>query len=345
MGKVALITGITGQDGAYLSRLLLDKGYTVHGTFRRTASSLNLWRMDELGIRDQVDYLPLEMTEFANIMRVVDRIQPDEIYNLAAQSFVHDSFEQPLYTSTVNGMAVVYFLEVIREQCPGVRLYQASSSELFGKAVATPQTETTPFYPRSPYAVAKLFAHWMVVNYREAYGLHASAGILFNHESPLRGLGFVTRKITAGLARIRLGRQEALELGNLEARRDWGYAGDFVEGIWRMVQQERPGDYVLATGRTHSVRELVTLAAACAGFDLAWEGDGVATRGIDRASGRTLVRINPALFRPTEVGEMTGDARLARAILGWTPRVTFEELVESMVKADLDRAGRGEIVN
>ncbi|MBF0426483.1 MAG: GDP-mannose 4,6-dehydratase, partial [Magnetococcales bacterium] len=326
MDKVALITGITGQDGAYLARLLLEKGYRVHGACRRS-SSLNLWRLEALGIREQVHYVPLELTEFTNILRVIEKVKPDEIYNLAAQSFVQVAFEQPLYTSLVTGVAVLHFLETIRTVNPAIRFYQASTSELYGKVAEIPQTERTPFYPRSPYAVAKLYAHWMVVNYRESYNLHASAGILFNHESPLRGMEFVTRKITAGFAHICHGRQEHLELGNLDAQRDWGFAGDYVEGMWRMLQQGQPGDYVLATGSQYSVRHFVEVAGRAAGYDIVWEGEGVDTRGRDRESGRTLVRINPEFYRPAEVDQLCGSPELARKVLGWQPRMTLDQLI------------------
>ncbi|MBF0135353.1 MAG: GDP-mannose 4,6-dehydratase [Magnetococcus sp. DMHC-1] len=343
MSKVALITGITGQDGAYLAKLLLEKNYSVFGACRRS-SSLNLWRLEELGIKDQVHYVPLELTEFTNILRVIEKVKPDEIYNLAAQSFVHVSFEQPLYTSMVSGMAVLHFLEIIREVNPKIRFYQASTSELYGKVVEIPQSETTPFYPRSPYAVAKLFAHWMVVNYRESYNLHASAGILFNHESPLRGMEFVTRKITAGLARIRHGQQDHLELGNLDALRDWGFAGDYVEGMWRMLQQPQPQDYVLAMGKNNSVREFVEIASRAAGFDLVWEGSEVNTLGRDRKSGRVLVRVNPEFYRPAEVDQLCGNPERARTQMGWHPQVNLTQLVEMMVRADIDRAAQSRIM-
>ncbi|MBF0176247.1 MAG: GDP-mannose 4,6-dehydratase [Magnetococcales bacterium] len=342
MSKVALITGITGQDGAYLAKLLLEKGYAVHGACRRS-SSLNLWRLEALGIQDQVNYVPLELTEFTNILRVIEKVKPDEIYNLAAQSFVHVAFELPHYTSMVSGMAVLNFLEIIREVNPWIRFYQASTSEMFGQVVEIPQTENTPFYPRSPYAVAKLFAHWMVVNYREAYNLHASSGILFNHESPLRGMEFVTRKITAGLARIRHGQQDLLELGNLDALRDWGFAGDYVEGMWRMLQQEKPQDYILAMGSNNSVREFVEIAGQAVGFDLIWEGSGAETLGRDRKSGRVLVRVNPEFYRPAEVEQLCGNPARAKADMGWQPKVDLKGLVEMMVHADMDRAARGRI--
>ena len=278
VAKVALITGITGQDGAYLAKLLLDKGYKVFGAHRRTAS-LNLWRMKELGIADEVNLVPVDLLEYSNIQRTLDKVKPDEVYNLAAQSFVALSFEQPIYTGDVDGLGVVRLLDVIRMVNPEMRFYQASTSEMFGKVQAIPQNENTPFYPRSPYGAAKLYAHWITINYREAYDMHNSCGILFNHESPLRGLEFVTRKITAGLAQIKHGRKSPLELGNLDAKRDWGFAGDYVEGMWMMLQQPHGDDYVLATGEAHSVREFVEVAAGAAGFDIAWEGEGEKAQG------------------------------------------------------------------
>src|SRR5512143_17324 len=274
MARTALVTGITGQDGAYLSRLLLDKGYRVFGAYRRGAS-LNLWRLNELGISEaDISFIPFELLEYANLRRAIAEVEPDEIYNLGAQSFVGISFEQPLFTTDVNALGVTRMLEAIREVNPAIKFYQASTSEMFGKVQAVPQNEKTPFYPRSPYAVAKLFAHWMTVNYRESHDLFACSGILFNHESPLRGIEFVTRKITCGLARIHEGLQDVVELGNLDAKRDWGFAGDYVEGMWHMLQQPEPDDYVLATGTTTNVRSFCDLAAAAAGFDLTWEGEG-----------------------------------------------------------------------
>ena len=286
MARRALITGITGQDGAYLAKLLLEKGYEVVGSMRRTTISDPI-RLMELGIAGDVELCDIDLFEFSNIARALERVKPDEIYNLAAQSFVSLSFEQPLYTSEIDGLGVARLLEAIRAVVPSVRYYQASTSEMFGKAQQVPQSETTPFYPRSPYAVAKLYAHWMTVNYRESYGLHATSGILFNHESPLRGREFVTRKITHGLARVRAGELGRLDLGNLDAQRDWGFAGDYVDGMWRMLQQENPSDYVLATGRTTSVRRFVEMAAAAAGFTLAWQGRGLDEVG--RASCRERV--------------------------------------------------------
>lgn len=337
MAKTALITGITGQDGAYLAKLLLEKGYAVFGAYRRTAS-VNLWRLEELGISAQVKLVPLDLLEFSNIVRTLEKTQPDEIYNLAAQSFVALSFEQPLYTGDVDALGVARLLEAIRMINPKVRFYQASTSEMFGKVQETPQTERTPFYPRSPYGVAKLYGHWMTVNYRESYGMFACSGILFNHESPLRGLDFVTRKITASMARIRHGQQEVLELGNLEAQRDWGFAGDYVEGMWQMLQQPEADDFLLATGITHSVRSFVEWAAVGAGFDLRWEGKDETTKGIDSKTGKVIVRVNPEYYRPAEVDLLVGNPAKAKAKLGWEPRVKVDQLVSMMVKADLERA-------
>jgi GDPmannose 4,6-dehydratase len=344
MAGTALITGITGQDGAYLSRLLLDKGYRVVGAFRRGAS-LNLWRLNELGVNEgDIEFLPFELLEYANLRRGIEKAAPDEIYNLGAQSFVEVSFEQPLFTADVNALGVTRMLEVLREVNPGIKFYQASTSEMYGKVRAVPQNELTPFYPRSPYAVAKLYAHWITVNYRESYNLFACCGILFNHESPLRGIEFVTRKITAGLARIREGQQDVLELGNLDAKRDWGFAGDYVEGMWRMLQQQGPDDYVLATGTTTSVRSFCELAAAAFGFQLAWEGEGQATKGIDRRSGKTIIRVNAKCYRPAEVDLLIGDATKAREKLGWTSHVALPRLVETMVEADLGRVRAGQML-
>lgn len=341
--KTALITGVLGQDGAYLSKLLLDKGYTVWGAFRRSAS-LNDWRLRRLGVHDRVKLIPFELLEFSNIVRVLQSVQPDEVYNLAAQSFVGVSFEQPIFTADVDGVGVVRLLEAIRVVKPEARFYQASTSEMFGKIQEPRQSETTPFYPRSPYGVAKLYAHWMTVNYREAFGAHASSGILFNHESPLRGIEFVTRKITSTLVRIRRGEAELLELGNMDAKRDWGFAGEYVDGMWRMLQQDTPDDYVLATGRTETVRNFVRLAGRAAGFDLEFEGEGIEEVGIDRASGRTLIRVNPQFFRPAEVEVLVGDASKAREALGWRTSVGLEDLAEMMIRADSDALARGEVL-
>jgi GDPmannose 4,6-dehydratase len=340
MPKTALITGISGQDGAYLAKVLLDRGYRVVGAYRRT-SGINVGRLVELGVAEQVELIDLELLEESNLRRALEKVKPDEIYNLAAQSFVGLSFEVPIYTSEIDALGVLRLLEAMRDACPDARFYQASTSEMFGKVQETPQTERTPFYPRSPYGVAKLFAHWSVVNYREAHGLFATSGILFNHESPLRGQEFVTRKATLGLARVALGKQDVLQVGNLDAKRDWGFAGDYVEGMWRMLQQEHPGDYVLATGRTTPVREFVDRAAAAFGFDLEWSSDGEDARGIDKRSGRTIVAVDPRYFRPAEVDLLIGDATKAKADLGWVPSTSLEQLIEMMVKADYDRVKTG----
>ncbi len=341
--KSALITGITGQDGAYLAELLLSKGYVVHGLKRRS-SSFNTSRIDHLlaGPHANGAALSLEygdMTDSTNLMRLIGKIRPDEIYNLAAQSHVAVSFETPEYTANADALGALRVLEAIRVLGlqATTRFYQASTSELYGKAQETPQRETTPFYPRSPYGVAKLYAYWATVNYREAFGLHASNGILFNHESPLRGETFVTRKITRAVAAIEAGLQERLYLGNLDAQRDWGHARDYVEGMWRMVQQDEPDDYVLATGETHSVRRFVEQAFACAGRTLLWRGVGVEEQGVCAASGKVLVSVDPRYFRPAEVDLLIGDPSKARARLGWTHTVKFPELVREMVEADMAR--------
>jgi GDPmannose 4,6-dehydratase len=340
VAKTALITGINGQDGAYLARLLLEKGYRVAGGVRRS-SLRNLGRLEELGIAGQVELIDLDLFETTNILRAMDRLRPDEVYNLAAQSFVAVSFEQPLYTAEIDALGPVRLLEALRQQGGGVRFYQASTSEMFGKAQASPQDETTPFYPRSPYGAAKLYAHWMTVNYRESYGLHASSGLLFNHESPLRGIEFVTRKITHTLARVKHGQAPVLRLGNLDARRDWGFAGDYVRGMWQMLQQPQPGDYVLATGETRTVREFVECAAAPLGFDIAWQGRAEQETGTDRRSGRRIVEVDPAFYRPAEVDVLVGDSSRARARLGWAPLVDFAALVAMMAEADERRVRDG----
>ena len=342
MSKKALITGATGQDGGYLAKLLLEQGYEVYGTYRRSAST-NLWRLEELGIADQIKLVSFDLLEYSNIRRVIEKVQPDEFYNLAAQSFVATSFEQPLYTADVDGLGVTRILESIRDVNPQIRFYQASTSEMFGLVQQTPQSEKTPFYPRSPYGVAKLYAHWMTVNYRESYQMHASSGILFNHESPMRGQEFVTRKITTSFARIKHGLQQTLELGNLDALRDWGFAGDFVEGMWLMLQQPTADDYVLATGVTTKVRDFVQTAASVAGFELEWQGSGVDEIGIDSKSGQTLVKINPDFYRPAEVELLLGDPSKAKTSLGWNPKVKLPELVQMMVEADLNRVGQNQL--
>lgn len=341
--KRALITGIMGQDGAYLAKLLLEKGYEVYGAYRRSAT-LNDWRLRRLGIAHKLHLAPFELLEFSNMVRTIDSVQPDELYNLAAQSFVGVSFEQPIFTANVNALGVCRMLEAVRMAHPECRIYQASSSEMFGKTQEPTQSEKTAFYPRSPYGVAKLFGHWITVNYRESFNLHASSGVLFNHESPLRGIEFVTRKVTSTMARMREETDLVLELGNMEAKRDWGFAGDYVRGIWLMLQQDQADDYVLATGRTEPVRRFVSLAARAIGFELEWEGKGVNEIGRDRKTGRLLVKVNPKFFRPTEVDVLTGDASKARTTLDWTPTVDLEGLAEMMAKADVDALSRGEIL-
>jgi GDPmannose 4,6-dehydratase len=340
-GRVALITGVTGQDGAYLAELLLAKGYTVHGTKRRS-SSFNTERVDHLFHDPHETGVPFllhygDMTDATNLIRIIQETQPDEIYNLAAQSHVLVSFETPEYTANADALGTLRVLEAIRilGMEKRVKFYQASTSELYGKVREVPQRETTPFYPRSPYGAAKLYAYWITVNYREAYGIHASNGILFNHEGPTRGETFVTRKISRAVAAIELGFQEKLYLGNLDARRDWGHARDFVEGMWLIVQQPEPDDYVLATGESHSVREFVEKAFARAGRRIEWKGTGKAERGIDAATGKVLVEIDPDYFRPTEVEYLIGDPSKARQKLGWRHKVSFDQLVEEMVDADL----------
>ena len=340
MSKKALITGITGQDGAYLAKFLVEKDYQVYGAVRRSAS-LNLARLAALDVAEHVTFINYDANELSNIMRVLEQTQPDEIYNLAAQSFVQASFEQPLYTAQISGVGTMRLLEAMRTLKMQARFYQASTSEMFGHVRETPQTEMTPFYPRSPYGVAKLFAHWSVVNYREAFNMHASSGILFNHESPLRGMEFVTRKITSQLAKLACGDEGVLELGNLDAQRDWGYAPDYVKAMWLMMQQDQPDDYVIATGQTHSVRAFLEHAAKVMGFELVWEGEGLKERGLDRQSGRLLVKINPDFFRPAEVDILIGDASKATKKLGWQPEMSFEALVTCMAEADLKRAQEG----
>ena len=336
MQKVALITGISGQDGAYLARLLVEKGYRVIGAVRRSSRhSAVLPRLEYLGISDHVELMDFELSEFSNIVRVVQTEKLHEIYNLGAQSFVGTSWEQPLTTTDVNANGVLRLLEAIRTFSPDTRFYQASTSEMFG-AIHAPQRESTPFYPRSPYGVAKLFGHWITKNYRESFGLHACSGILFNHESPLRGQEFVTRKISLAMARITQGKQNILELGNLDAKRDWGFAGDYVEGMWRMLNAETPDDYVLATGETHTIRDFVNLASEHLGMSIEWEGEGVEEQGFEKKSGKVIVRVNPKFFRPAEVHLLLGDPMRAESELGWTRSVGISDLAHMMVKRDYD---------
>lgn len=338
----AIITGVTGQDGAYLARLLLEKNYQVYGTYRRT-SSVNFWRIQELGIEKHpnLHLVEYDLTDPSASIRLVDKIQPDEIYNLAAQSFVGVSFAQPLATAQITGLGPVHLLEAIRIVNPKIKFYQASTSELYGLVQQIPQTETTPFYPRSPYGAAKLYAHWMTINYRESYNLFAACGILFNHESPLRGQEFVTRKITDSVAKIKLGKQDDLKLGNMDAKRDWGYAADYVDGMYRMLQASQPDSYVLATNRTETVRDFVTMAFKAVNIQLDWRGEAAQEIAVDVTTGKTLVRVNPDFYRPAEVELLVGDPAKAKQDLGWEPKTTLEELCAMMVAADLRRNERG----
>lgn len=340
--KKAIITGITGQDGAYLAELLLAKGYEVYGTYRRT-SSVNFWRIDELGIsgHPNLHLVEYDLTDLSSSIRLVQSSGATEIYNLAAQSFVGVSFEQPITTAEITGIGAVNLLEAIRIVNPSIRFYQASTSEMFGKVQAIPQIESTPFYPRSPYAAAKLYAHWMTVNYREGYDIFASSGILFNHESPLRGREFVTRKITDSLAKIKLGQLDILELGNIDAKRDWGYAKDYVEGMWRILQAEKSDTYVLATNRTETVRDFVSMAAKAADLKLEWDGKDENEVGINAETGKKIVSINPKYYRPAEVELLIGNPEKAKKDLGWEPKTTLEELCQMMVEADIRRNKAG----
>ncbi|MBV5338213.1 MAG: GDP-mannose 4,6-dehydratase [Deltaproteobacteria bacterium] len=339
---IAIITGITGQDGAYLAQLLLEKNYKVYGTYRRTAST-NFWRIDELGIKNHPNFhlVEYDLTDLASSIRLLQKTEACEVYNLAAQSFVAVSFDQPMTTAQITGLGALNLLEAIRIVNPKIRFYQASTSEMFGKVQEIPQTEKTPFYPRSPYSVAKLYAHWMTINYRESYNIFGTSGILFNHESPLRGLEFVTRKITDAVARIKLGKQDYVELGNLDAKRDWGYAKDYVEGMWRMLQTDVPDAYVLATGRTESVRDFVRMAFKAVGMELEFKGQGENEIAMEVGSGKEVVRINPKFYRPTEVELLIGNPEKAKKELGWESTTTLEELCAMMVEADLQRVMKG----
>ena len=338
----AIVTGITGQDGAYLAMLLLEKGYKVYGTYRRT-SSVNFWRVEELGILDNpnLQLLEYDLTDLGSNIRLLEKIKPDEFYNLAAQSFVGVSFEQPIATANITGLGPVNILEAIRIVNPKVRFYQASTSEMFGHVQEIPQKESTPFYPRSPYGVAKLYAHWMTINYRESYNIFASSGILFNHESPLRGREFVTRKITDSVAKIKLGKLDCLELGNLDAKRDWGFAKEYVEGMWRMLQVDEPDTFVLATNRTETVRDFVEMAFKSAGINIAFSGEAESEVAVDTDTGKIVMSINPKFYRPAEVELLIGDPAKAKAKLGWEPKATLAELCQMMVKADLRRNDAG----
>lgn len=338
MSKTAIVTGISGQDGAYLAENLLNRGYTVYGTYRRT-SSVNFWRLEELGVSDHpsLKLVEYDLTDMGSAIRLLDKSGATELYNLAAQSFVGVSFDQPLATAQITGIGAAYLLEAIRVVNPKVRFYQASTSEMFGKVQAIPQKEDTPFYPRSPYGVAKLYAHWLAVNYRESYDIFASSGILFNHESPLRGREFVTRKITDTVAKIHLGKADVLELGNLDAKRDWGYAKDYVEGMYRMLQHSQSDTYVLATNRTETVRDFVEMAFKHVDVTIVWSGNDENEKGIDAVSGKTIVRVNPQFYRPAEVDLLIGDPAKAKADLDWEPETTLEQLCALMVQADLRR--------
>jgi GDPmannose 4,6-dehydratase len=340
--RVAIITGVTGQDGAYLAQLLLDKGYTVYGTYRRT-SSVNFWRIDELGIQNhaKLNLVEYDLTDLGSNIALVQKVQPDENYNLPAQRFVGVSYDQPTTTAHITGIGALNLLEAIRLVDPKIRFYQASTSEMFGKVQAIPQVEDTPFYPRSPYGVAKLYAHWMTVNYRESYNIFGSSGILFNHESPLRGREFVTRKITDSVAKIKLGKLECLELGNIDAKRDWGYAKEYVEGMWRILQAEEPDTFVLATNLTETVRDFVRMAFKGAGITVDFKGSEEKEIAIDTANGKTVMRINPKFYRPAEVELLIGNPAKAKAILGWEPKTTLEQLCQMMVEADLRRNKAG----
>lgn len=340
--KNVVITGVTGQDGAYLAELLLERGYNVFGTFRRT-SSVNFWRLDELGVSNHpnLKLVEYDLTDLSSSIRLLESTEATEVYNLAAQSFVGVSFDQPITTGEITGLGPLHLLEAIRIVNSKIRFYQASTSEMFGKVQEIPQVESTPFYPRSPYGVAKLYAHWMTINYRESYDIFGCSGILFNHESPLRGREFVTRKITDGMAKIQLGLLDCLELGNLDAKRDWGFAKEYVEGMWRMLQADKPDTYVLATNRTETVRDFVSMAAKAAGFDLVFSGQNESEIGVDRNTGKTIVRVNPKFYRPAEVELLIGNPEKAKRELGWEPKVTLEQLCRMMVEADLIRNKAG----
>lgn len=340
--NTAIITGITGQDGAYLAELLLSKGYEVYGAYRRTAST-NFWRVEELGIKkhEKFNLIEYDLTDLGSSVRLLEKTGATEVYNLAAQSFVAVSFDQAVTTGQITGLGALNLLEAIRIVDTSIRFYQASTSEMFGKVQEVPQCETTPFYPRSPYGVAKLYAHWMTINYRESYGIFGASGILFNHESPLRGLEFVTRKITDGVAKIKLGKLELIELGNLDAKRDWGYAKEYVDGMWRMLQVNNPDAYVLATGRTETVRDFVTMACKAVDLKIEWKGQGAEEKGVDTLTGKTIVRVNQKFYRPSEVDMLIGNPEKAKHELGWAPQTTLEELCAMMVEADMRRNESG----
>ena len=334
--KTAFITGISGQDGAYLSKLLLEKKYRIIGGDRRTASG-SLWRLAELGIEKDVEITDFELAEFTNIYRVIEKYKPDEVYNLASQSFVAASFEMPTMTADVTGLGVSRVLEAIKQINPKIKFYQASSSEMFGKIVEKRQNEQTPFHPRSPYASAKVFGHYITVNYRESYDMFTCSGILFNHESPLRGAEFVTRKITIGLSKVKLGQLDYIELGNLDAKRDWGYASDYVEAMYLMLQNSIPDDYVVATGENHSVRDFINATCRELKIEVEWQGTGIDEKAINTSTGKTIVKVNPKYYRPSEVDVLLGDSAKAQQVLNWTPKTSFDELVSMMVKSDYDK--------
>ncbi len=342
MNKKALVTGVTGQDGAYLAQLLLEKGYTVYGTYRRT-SSVNFWRIEELGIEKhpQLHLVEYDLTDLSSSVRLIKSTEVDEVYNLAAQSFVGVSFEQPVTTAEITGLGALNLLEAIRVVNPKIRFYQASTSEMFGKVQAVPQVESTPFYPRSPYGVAKLYAHWMTINYRESYGIFACSGILFNHESPLRGREFVTRKITDSVAKIALGKLDCLELGNMDAKRDWGFAKEYVEGMWRMLQADVADTFVLATNRTETVRDFVTMAFKAADINLIWDGKDENETARCATTNKVMVKVNPKFYRPAEVELLIGNPQKAKDVLGWEPTTTLEQLCHMMVQADIHRNTHG----
>lgn len=345
MTRRALISGITGQDGAFLAQLLLEKGYEVFGGLRRSSSGTT-WRLAEIGVLNKINLVDFELLDFESIRNAFRAVRPHEFYNLGGQSFVKSSFQQPFYTTQVNALAVTNLLEIMRVEHPEMRFYQASTSEMFGNATETPQRETTPLQPQSPYAASKAYSHWLTANYRSAYGLFACSGILFNHESHLRALSFVTRKISSTLARMKFDSMTVaqLSLGNLDARRDWGYAGEYVEGMWRMLQNERPDDFVLATGRSHTVREFVQVAAQHIGCELEWSGNGENELGRDRRSGKILVRVDSALYRPVDVGALVGDFTKAQRELGWHPKMQFEDLVRNMLDKDIERIKMGHVL-
>lgn len=336
MGKSALISGVTGQDGAYLSKLLLEKGYDVYGLIARRGSD-TLGRLRELGIEKDVQLIDGDLIDLSSMIRAYEKSQCEEVYNLGAQSFVATSWEQPILTAEVTGVSVVKMLEALRIVNPAAHFYQASTSEMFGEIQDPIQTEKTPLYPRSPYGVAKVYGHWITINYRESFNMHASSGILFNHESPLRGAEFVTRKITLGLANIKQGNQDVIELGNIDSKRDWGFAGDYVQAMWLMLQQEQPDDYVIATGETWTVKQFIEKACVVAGFELEWNGSAETTKGIDKKTGKTIIQINPEFYRPAEVDVLIGDPTKAQNKLGWKREVSFDSLVEMMMESDMKR--------